>query len=780
MRIPPIRFTFRTGTRAATVMLALWASAAPAEDAAAEGKNAEEREEEGKKAEELGDLVVVASRTATPWIESSGSVTGIRPEDLVREGAHDTGSVAKYDPLVSAPFDFSTSDTLYSYAGSGYTGFNIRGAEGNRISLEVDGIRIPPQYVSTSFDMGRAGGSGGMGRDYFDPAMFGLIEIYKGGNSSLYGSDAMGGVISMRTLDPADILDGRPYGGLVRGQYFSANDMYAGQIGGAWEHRNFRMMLLYSGREGHETKNKGGSAYKPNPVDFNSHSVLGKFDYSAGEHRFQLTLESFLRDVDVNTLSAVRDSMWGGFNGHVYNYQRMERERASLRWEYGPEDAWFDRMEALAYWQSSMNRSDNDSARLDQDFGGVIVPGRKRKQTIRFDTDIAGVTWQARKEREWGVFRHLFLAGLDASRESAESVFQRQDTSVPADRNRTPFAPADTWRFGLYLQDEIRIARHWSLTPGLRADYHFIRTDMSDEYRERVEDLTLNNTFIELADEYDNLTFSPRLDLAWMPDESSRIYGTYALGIRNPTAEELSMIFVHPDSGGASAGTVSLPNPGLREEISHAFEIGYKADGPAGRFQAAAFYTLYKDFIESSRFTGEYDDEGRAINMPVNRGESEIYGAEMKGELELGHWRRALEGWKIGLASGISIGRNKTDDAWLNSSEPWKTSAFVAYDDPAGKYGARLTGTYVDKVRRIDDTIPETGVLFRPPAHFLLDLSAWWMPAERFTVNAGVNNLLDEKYWTWAAGRRTAAAYGHPDRSTAAGTNFYLSISQTF
>lgn len=743
------------------------------------GKKAEEKSEE-LSATGMADMVVIASRTAKPWIESNGSVTSVRAGDFLREGVFDIGGIAKYDPLLSAPFDFSSSDTLYGYAGSGYTGFNIRGAEGNRISMEVDGIRIPPQYVSTSFDMGSAGGSGGMGRDYFDPAMFNLVEIYKGGGSALYGSDAMGGVITMRTLDAADLLGGKEYGGFLRGQYFSVNDLYAQQIGGAWEKGGFRMMLLYAGREGHETGNQGGARYAPNPVDFYSDSVLGKFDYSAGDHRFQLTLESFLRDADVNTLSAVANSTFGGFNDYVYNYQRMERQRASFRWEFEPLNGWFDKMEAQAYWQSSSNRSANRSANKDRDMGGVIVPGRKRRQTIEFDTDIVGLTYQARKELKKGSFKHQLLGGVDLSMEHGESTFARMDTSIVADRNRTPFAPSDVWRFGLYLQDEIQIGDRWSFTPGLRADYQLIKPEISEEYRERIEELALNGTVIELAEEYENIAVSPRFDIAFKPTKESRIYGTYAMGIRNPTAEELSMVFVHPDSSGGTAGTVSLPNPDLQEEISHAFELGYKADGQLGRFQIAGFYTFYKDFIENNRFTGEYDDEGREINMSVNRGESVIYGAELSGELNFGHWQPAIDGWKIGGASGISIGRNETDGTWLNSVEPWKSSLFVGYDDPSGRYGARVTGTYVDKVRRVDDTIPQTGTLFRPPAYFLLDVSAYWKPREGLSLNAGVNNLLDEKYWSWAAGRRTAAAFGNRERSTAAGTNFYLSLSQTF
>ncbi|NJM39188.1 MAG: TonB-dependent receptor plug domain-containing protein, partial [Akkermansiaceae bacterium] len=99
-------------------------------------------------------------------MDAGGSVTQIGLDEIIRSGINDLGGLVKYDPLLSTPFDVGGADGAFAYGSSGYGGFNIRGAEGNRISIELDGIRQPPQYVSTSFDMGSDGGSGGTGRDY--------------------------------------------------------------------------------------------------------------------------------------------------------------------------------------------------------------------------------------------------------------------------------------------------------------------------------------------------------------------------------------------------------------------------------------------------------------------------------------------------------------------------------------------------------------------------------------------------------------------------------------
>lgn len=761
--------------------------------------SAEEAEEEkpgkaGRADEILPEMTVVASRTGKAWIENSGSVTSFDSDELVRDGVQDIGGLIKYDPLIAAPLDYGSSDTLYGYGNSGYAGINIRGVEGNRVAMEIDGIRQPPQYISTSYDKGRAGGSGGAGRDYFDPAMFNLVEVLKGGASALYGSDAMGGVVSYRTLDAGDLLKEDTLGGLLRTQYFSANDSLAVQAGGAVEKGNFRAMLMYAGREGHETENNG-DAIAANPVDFHSHALLGKFDYSAGEHRFQWVLESYERSADIDTRSAVVSSALGGFDKFVDNFQDVERQRASLRWEYQPADQWFDSMEAMTYWQHAENRSKNHSGSFDVvDDGIVVAEGRVRRQNIDFGTDLYGQNFQARREISHGIFKHAVLAGVDASIEESEAEFFRIDSSDPfgRDYNKTPFAPSTTGRFGLYAQDDIAIGQRWSVTPGLRLDYQFIHPDLSNDYLDRLAPLALyQNVQLQSPEDFENFSLSPRLDIAFKPSETSRIYGTYSRGIRNPTAEELTMIFDHPPVDGSATGTISIPNPDLKEEISNSFELGYKSDSDAGRFQLAGFYTRYKDYIETNAYTGL--TEGNAeIRTTLNRGEAEIYGFELGGELKLGHFYQPLTGWTIGLHTGKAIGKNVSDHTWLNTVDPWKTIGFIGYDHPDQKFGLRLTGTYVDAVKHVDESAPEMlnvvspngGGIFLPPSYFTLDVAAYYRPVETCTIHVGVNNLLDETYWLWSSGNRAIGGHGGnataDGRRTAPGPNYYLSVTKTF
>ena len=85
---------------------------------------------------------------------------------------------------------------------------NLRGLDQNRVLTTIDGIRVP--WLADA-----RGTQGGL--DGFDFDGLSKMEITKGTDSSRYGSGALGGVIQLRTLDPADMIaEGRNWGALPR------------------------------------------------------------------------------------------------------------------------------------------------------------------------------------------------------------------------------------------------------------------------------------------------------------------------------------------------------------------------------------------------------------------------------------------------------------------------------------------------------------------------------------------------------------------------------------
>lgn len=720
--------------------------------------------------EALPETFITATANPSSWLLTPGSGILIKRQDFIALGGSDFGDVVKYDPTVSAPYNFGSSDGTFGYGQTGYSGYSIRGIEGNRILMLVDGIRQPELFVSTSFAQD-ASSSGGAGRDYYDPAMFEATEILKGSASALYGSDALGGVVSFRTPDPKDFFkdSAQSYAGLLRTQYFSHNESFAGQGFFAFRHNEFSMLLGYAGRTGKETKNNGSS--RPNPIDFDSSSYLLKLKWAPDSvHSFGFTYEYFTRDRFVNALSA--NGFSNIFDKEILNWENQQRNRYSVHWNYSPEEStWYDSIESQLYYQTTQNKSKNHSE---------SIFGRIRDQNIAFDTRIVGLQSTFRKQLK----RHHLTYGIDISKSRSENSFQRFDNGLPPFPNRISFAPSDTLRSAAFLQSQYSPSdtSPWQFIAGVRLDYYKIKPDLTAEYLERIQRISAGSSKILPAEDHELLTLSPRLDIIYKLDSETSLYAQYSHGIRNPTAEELSMIFDHPPSGGNPAGTLTLPNPSLEEEKSHAFELGYKHQNKNKRLKAALFYTRYSNFIENGVRTGELSDDGRDILTTVNRGHVDIYGFELGGSWQLERWHHSLKGLELGLTTGRTWGIDRDRDKWLNTIEPWKSVAWIGYTAPSEHFGTRLTATYVGSVKHVDDS--SGGPFFRPPSYFTLDLNAYWKVTDNLTLQAGINNILDEKYWQWGNTRR---AGGHivntnaiDDRSTAPGTNGFVSLTYQF
>ncbi len=136
-------------------------------------------------AETLDDIVVSANRTETPIRQTGSSVTVITAEEIEK-----SQSLMVSDLISRIP---GVVGMDYHGIGSGsYTAATMRGVSFDKVKILVDGVQV--KYLSNFLveDVDR-------------------IEIIKGNQSTLYGSDAMGGVIAVTTKSGKN--SDRPIGG---------------------------------------------------------------------------------------------------------------------------------------------------------------------------------------------------------------------------------------------------------------------------------------------------------------------------------------------------------------------------------------------------------------------------------------------------------------------------------------------------------------------------------------------------------------------------------------
>lgn len=134
-----------------------------------------------------GEIVVTANGTEQNRAETGHAVTVVTQDDLATGQFNSIGDALQLVPGVAV---------AQSGAVGGQTSVFIRGAESSQTLVLIDGVRInDPSTPNAAFDFG-AMLTGNIDR----------VEILRGANSVIWGSQAMGGVINVQTFAPTEQL----------------------------------------------------------------------------------------------------------------------------------------------------------------------------------------------------------------------------------------------------------------------------------------------------------------------------------------------------------------------------------------------------------------------------------------------------------------------------------------------------------------------------------------------------------------------------------------------
>jgi hemoglobin/transferrin/lactoferrin receptor protein len=148
--------------------------------------------------EELDQVTVTATRSSARVTDVPASVTGISAARMDRQLAENIEDLVRYEPGATArtaPARFTAA--LATTGRDGQSGFNIRGLEGNRVLIQVDGVRTPDAYSFGAQSVGRG--------EYVDLGLLKSVEIVRGPASALYGSDGLAGTVTGKPSTPTRV-----------------------------------------------------------------------------------------------------------------------------------------------------------------------------------------------------------------------------------------------------------------------------------------------------------------------------------------------------------------------------------------------------------------------------------------------------------------------------------------------------------------------------------------------------------------------------------------------
>lgn len=667
-------------------------------------------------------ITVTGTRTPRTIQSSPTTVTVLDSDDVNRLLIRDISDLTRYEPGVSVRNNLQF----------GLQDFNIRGIEGNRVLIQVDDIRLP-----SSFQFGDAvtpGQGFNLGRDYFDTEILRTAEILRGPASTLYGSDALGGTVSYFTLDPTELIEaaGRDSAATGSTNFDSRNNGFTSTFVQVNRFDNIDTLLAYSRRDSSEAENLGDDQTN------SRNSVLGKLVYNLNDtSAVDFTVEHFDNDTDTTT-SEENLPLITGTTTRFEEEIDTNRTRLSLAYKYdNPESTSFlDFAQARLYFQDSRTREENERELLSFDFRTFQTSPALRLSENQFVDQVFGGDVRLRSDFDWGNSSHRLTYGIDVSNTFNARPRDRVETdlitgittqdAIPDDFPTRDYPNSDTFRVGVYIQDEIELGQ-FSIIPGLRYDYYDLNISIDEDFERNGATAT----------DFSDSSFSPQLALVYQPTPELSFYGRYARGFRAPQYDEINSGFTNQIFGYRTE-----PNPDLEAETSNSFEVGMRGSFSKFNFSLAGFYNRYNDFIDNQLVDTEFAG-GRPLLVfqNVNVDDVETYGAEAKVEYQ---FTPGQGGFSLLGALSWTEGNNLSSDEPLSTVDPIEAVLGLRYRDD--RWGAELVSTLVGEARG-EGFEPEAGQdPFVPDGFAVFDLIGYYQVNPDLTLNLGLFNLFDTDY----------------------------------
>lgn len=716
-----------------------------------------------KQSDKMKTVVVVASRMEQSVSDVAGSVAVVSSEDIEKQMANNIEESLRYIPGVS----------MNGNSRFGASDFNVRGMDGSRVKVLVDGVEQPVAYGS--------GVSGtvmnvlGKGQGQVEVDTLTAIEVNKGSSSSLYGSGALGGSVLMRTKSAGDLLQGEDGHASVDAGYQSRDGSYKATVNAARQfNEDLKGMVIFTHRDGNELETHGDGADvigegrgKADPMSYTSNNILSKLEFQANDdHHFVFTGQYFEQESDGQSLSLEGTS--SGFDTYS-NYRFEDTQR---RGRVGIEHTWdahysaFDSLTWQANWQYSEAKNTTKDT-LTSSFPPWTSTDRTRQRNAE-DTSLQ-LDVQFNKSFMAGNANHDFIYG--ATLIDSEFKLETRDTNDKGDDTSgvVEMPPkTDVRKAGIFAQDQMYLMDdRLIVTTGLRYDMF--------QYRPTEDHRDIDGNLGEYKD-LDSDAFTGQFGGVFHFTDTTSAFAKYARGFKAPTPEELYYSFERNPMPGMHV--IVLANPDLKPETSDSIELGVRQNYRSLNWELAAYYNDYSDFINSTSWTEVHNGSTYMYTKNENIDNARIYGVEFSGALQLGDVMPVPKGTYLRVSGAWSEGEDKDTGDAIDSVAPLTGVFGLGFDQANDLYGWETTLTAVAGKDGSDWSSEDN---LSAPGYGVVDVTAYAQPVKNLTIRGGVFNLLDKKYWNYSRVKGlTPASVSNSDSLTSPGINFGLNAKYVF
>ena len=642
----------------------------------------------------------------------------------------------------------------------------IRGFATNRLLYAVDGVRMNTAIF-------RSGNIQNV--ISLDPFAMEQTEVFFGPGSVIYGSDAIGGVMSFRTLVPQLALTEKP---LVKGnataRYATANHEKTGHLDVNVGWKKWALVTSISSNDyGNLRMGSHGPDEYLRPFYVQRHDST---DIVVANSDPQVQIPSGYSQI--NMMQKVRfkpGERWDLSYGFHYSattdyarYDRHIRYRDGMprygEWKYGPQK-WMMNNLSITHngtWKLydeltlRLARQDFEESRISRDFN------RADRETRIEKVD----AWSANLDlnRSIGSKGKLYY-GLEAVYNDVTSEGINENILTGTESPGPTRYPQSVWSsYAAYLSGQLRVTDKFTLESGLRYNQFLLHAEF---------DTTFYPFSFTTAD-LNNGALTGSIGFISRPTDKWIISASASTAFRSPNVDDVGKVF---DS---EPGSVVVPNPDLQAEYAWNGDVNVvKVFGEDVKIDLSGYYTLLNNALVRRDYTLNgmdsiiYDGELSRVQAIQNAAVAHVYGIQAGMEVKL------PSGFEFSSDLNYQKGKEELDDGTTSPSRhapPLFGVSRLTYR--SGKMKIQIYAEYQGE--RPYDEMPEeekgktymyaTNAAGNPysPGWYTVNFKAAYRLTDYLLLSAGLENLTDQRYRPYSSG------------IAAAGRNFILSVSTNF
>lgn len=644
----------------------------------------------------------------------------------------------------------------------------IRGFSANRLLYAIDGVRMNTAIFR----------SGNL-HNVISLDQFSLqnTEVLFGPGSVMYGSDAIGGVMSFETLSPKfSTSEKTNWRGSIYSRVASANQerLIHADIAAEFEKWAFLTSVTHVSYGDLKMGSKGPDDYLRPTYQARENGTDQIFENSDNRvQRFsgydQLNLMQKVRFKASDKVSLDYGLHYSA-SGDIPRYDRLIQGSPDNlrfgRWDYGPQ-IWmmntlgvsFNSQSAI-FDQAKIRLAHQyfEESRISRRFGSTNEANRvEQVNALSVNADFI--------KSLVGEDFISYGAEIVSNKVESEGFNRNVDTSAQSDES-SRYPDSDWLSAAMYGTYHRQFSSRWKLQAGLRYNFTSLEADFTD-----------NLPFFPLPFDQSQSNFGAltgSLGLIYAPIKGLTFSPVFSTGFRAPNVDDIGKIF---DS---EPGTLLVPNPDIEPEYAYNWEINISGRlNERLKFELTAFYTLLNNALVRRPFTldGEseiiYDGELSDVLAIQNAASAEVYGIQAGFEFSIK--KHLLFTTRYNWQKGTE---ELDDESTSPSRHAAPAFGLTKLTYAKGKWKAELVGQYSAKIDFENLPLEEKGKLDlyakdengnpHSPDWFIVSIRSTFDLNDVFQISGSVENIIDQRYRAYSSG------------ISGAGRNFTLGLKARF